>query len=59
VNNIIKHSECDRVRLGLHKKKGLIQLSIEDNGTGFNPQEVRSESNDQRGIGLINIERAN
>jgi signal transduction histidine kinase len=55
MNNIIKHSEGDRVRLGLNKKNGLIQLSIEDNGMGFNPEELRSESNDQRGLGLINM----
>ncbi len=55
MNNAVKHSECNRVCICLSKKNGLIELSIGDNGTGFELQETRSASNDQRGIGLINM----
>jgi signal transduction histidine kinase len=35
MNNIAKHSKANQVRLSLLKTGGEIELSIEDNGCGF------------------------
>lgn len=41
LNNIAKHSQADLVRLSLRKTDAGIELTIEDNGQGFNLEEVR------------------
>ena len=40
MNNIVKHACADLVRFGLKKSDGLLQLSIEDNGRGFDLEKV-------------------
>jgi signal transduction histidine kinase len=53
MNNIAKHSKADLVRLSLRKIEDRIELSIEDNGGGFNLENIR------RGLGLTSMrERA-
>jgi signal transduction histidine kinase len=53
MNNIAKHSKADLVRLSLRKIEDRIELSIEDNGAGFNLENIR------RGLGLTSMrERA-
>ncbi|MFB3887789.1 MAG: ATP-binding protein [Thermodesulfobacteriota bacterium] len=52
-NNIAKHSKADRVRLSLQKADHMIELSIQDNGQGFDPNGFN------RGLGLSSMkERA-
>lgn len=52
VSNILKHSNGNRVQIGLREHPGFYQLSIEDNGTG-----AKAEAG--KGIGLQNMkERA-
>jgi len=46
LNNVAKHSRADRARLKLRKTEGTIELVIEDNGEGFDPQICK------RGLGL-------
>lgn len=46
LNNIIKHSNATEVSCILRKNKDKISLILEENGLGFNPENVRS------GIGL-------
>lgn len=40
INNIVKHANADRIRVSLNKTGGLLQLSIEDNGCGFDLDSV-------------------
>jgi signal transduction histidine kinase len=49
VNNIIKHAEASRVKLEVYTAAGLININMEDNGKGFDPDVRRS------GIGISNL----
>jgi PAS domain S-box-containing protein len=49
MNNVAKHSKADLARLILRKTAGKIELSIEDNGAGFDPE------NTKQGLGLTSM----
>ncbi|HZD11715.1 MAG TPA: PAS domain S-box protein [Candidatus Binatia bacterium] len=40
-NNIIRHARATQIQLSLYCQKGAIELTIEDNGQGFDPEQVR------------------
>jgi signal transduction histidine kinase len=52
MNNIGKHSRANAVGLSLRKSGGSIELTIRDNGQGFDPAEVHSHRGTARGLGL-------
>ena len=59
-SNIIKHSGASRVRVSIHRDDDALHLSIEDNGQGFDPEQVCTQcdgcSTDVcRGIGLVSM----
>ena len=54
-NNIAKHSKADLVRLSLRKTDGMIALAAEDNGLGFNLEDVLSVESSKRGLGLASM----
>jgi signal transduction histidine kinase len=59
LNNVAKHSKADFARLALRKVNDRIQLMIEDNGQGFDVDEVLSIKSSKRGLGLTSMrERA-
>jgi PAS domain S-box-containing protein len=59
LENAIKHSGGELVRLTLEKSSGVLELIIEDDGGGFDPTEAGSEEVAKRGFGLISMrERA-
>ena len=49
LNNIAKHSQADRVYISLWKQDGKIELTIEDNGIGFDLETSR------KGLGLVSM----
>ena len=52
-NNIVKHAHADCVRVSLKRTGNTLQLSIEDNGDGFDPSKFGT------GLGLLSMkERA-
>lgn len=53
VNNIIKHSNASLARIELDHADNLLEISIKDNGVGFNSKEV--ENHHSCGIGLNQI----
>ncbi|MGD8444573.1 MAG: PAS domain-containing sensor histidine kinase [Desulfobacterales bacterium] len=55
LNNVAKHSEADTVNLNLKKNKQKIELYIEDNGKGFDLDEVLHSDSHERGLGLQSI----
>jgi signal transduction histidine kinase len=55
LNNITKHSGADLVLLSLSKADSTIKLTIEDNGLGFDLDEVFSVESSRRGIGLASM----
>ncbi len=52
LNNALKHSQADTVRVNLEKVKGCVRLCVKDNGCGFNPQEVLKNPDSLTGYGL-------
>jgi signal transduction histidine kinase len=50
LNNIVKHANADSVNIIMLKDGCSLQLHVEDNGKGFDPESKR------RGIGLSNIQ---
>lgn len=49
LNNILKHSMAEHVEIQLNRAGPKVQLIIEDDGIGFDPNEIKS------GLGLKNI----
>jgi PAS domain S-box-containing protein len=42
LNNIIKHSYATQVNIHLMQKSGLVELCIQDNGHGFQPETIKA-----------------
>jgi PAS domain S-box-containing protein len=55
LNNVAKHSGADTVNLSLRKNKQTIELTIKDNGKGFDLHEVLHTDGHERGLGLQSI----
>ena len=55
MNNIGKHAKADSVHLGLRKVNGTIELSIRDNGEGFDPESLSSGEILKKGLGLSSM----
>ena len=53
VNNVLKHAKADKATIQLFRSTGLITLTIEDDGVGFDPSA--EEFGEQDGIGLVSI----
>lgn len=49
LNNVLKHSEADHVHILLTQSNGIVHLTINDNGVGFDSEQVK------QGLGLNNI----
>lgn len=52
MNNAVKHSDANRIRLQLDKQDNRIEFSVADNGCGFDPEEKFTESTVTSGFGL-------
>ena len=49
LNNVLKHSQADHVSIRISQSGGILHLVINDNGVGFDSQQM------QQGLGLNNI----
>ena len=59
LNNVAKHSQADLVQLFLQKTDNRVELTIHDNGAGFDLSEAISLIPSRRGFGLASMrERA-
>jgi signal transduction histidine kinase len=59
LNNIAKHSEADLIHFSLKKAADRIEMTIQDNGRGFDPEETLSVEASRKGLGLTSMrERA-
>jgi PAS domain S-box-containing protein len=59
MNNVAKHASADRVRISLTRLDGRLELVVEDNGRGFDPEALASEDGARSGFGLASMrERA-
>ncbi len=60
LNNVYRHAQAKHVRVSLKAQQDELNLSIEDDGTGFAAASLEEGQRSAKGIGLINIqERAN
>ena len=55
MNNIAKHSRAESVHLSLRKGNGRIELTIRDNGQGFDLEKIGSQESTKRGLGLTSM----
>jgi PAS domain S-box-containing protein len=56
-NNIAKHSQADSVHIYITKAEGHIQLTIRDNGIGFEIESISTTKNQNMGIGLSSMKK--
>jgi PAS domain S-box-containing protein len=52
LHNIAKHAHATRVDVGLRRDEGALELTIADDGIGFDPAKLRTDG----GLGLISLE---
>ena len=59
LNNIVKHSKASLVSLSLRKMDNTIELTVQDNGQGFDMAKILSKESSRIGLGLSSMrERA-
>jgi signal transduction histidine kinase len=54
-NNIVKYANADLIRVNLKHSGDALHFSIEDNGDGFDPDEVAIRKGSDRGLGLLSM----
>ena len=52
--NIVKHSQASSVKISISRNNGVMKVSVEDNGIGFDPAAVAGKDG---GFGLFTIRR--
>lgn len=55
INNIIKHADASVAKVKMHENNGLLELSITDNGIGFDPEKLKSTRQSLIHNGLENM----
>jgi signal transduction histidine kinase len=55
LNNVAKHSEADLISLSLRAQGGKLELSISDNGVGFDVADTISGERQGGGLGLASM----
>ncbi len=55
LNNVAKHSQARHVTVRLMERDNNVELIIEDNGIGFDPEEVIARKTPWGGLGLLSI----
>ena len=55
LNNVAKHSKADLARLRLRKIDGGMEVTVEDNGQGFDLEKVLDAKSARRGLGLTSM----
>ena len=55
LNNVAKYGKADLVRVLLKETDGQIELAVEDNGQGFDVEDVRSGTSLKKGFGLTSM----
>jgi PAS domain S-box-containing protein len=55
LNNVAKHSKADLARLRLRKIDGGMEVTVEDNGQGFDLEKALDAESARRGLGLTSM----
>jgi signal transduction histidine kinase len=54
-HNIGKHSQADSVQFSIACRKGILELTIKDDGKGFDVASALSRESGARGLGLFSM----
>ncbi len=57
IQNIVKHSRAQRAKLSLTLLRGIVRLTVQDDGRGFEAETTRQGSDAESGFGLFSIEQ--
>src|SRR5262249_40269957 len=55
VNNIVKHAHSTEARVAIERNAWSVNITIEDNGCGFEPEAARASDSRSGGLGLTGI----
>ncbi len=55
LHNIVKHAKAHAAKIRIQRVGEVVRIEIEDNGIGFNMEELNSESRNNRSFGLFSI----
>jgi signal transduction histidine kinase len=55
LNNVAKHSRTEAVRLSLRRADGRVELEIQDQGVGFDPDRIFTQKESGKGLGLLSM----
>jgi signal transduction histidine kinase len=55
LTNVVKYAHAKRAELRLLIKEGAIIIDVEDDGTGFNVDQIETAASEQKGFGLFSI----
>jgi PAS domain S-box-containing protein len=53
--NVVKHAQASKVRVSIRKVNDNVQVSVEDDGIGFDPHEVTKKATKRAEFGLFSI----
>ncbi len=56
LTNVVKHAQASRVDILVKELKDTVTLSVEDDGKGFEVEEIKGKNLSQRGLGLTGME---
>ncbi len=54
-NNIVKHAEAWNSKIEIRFEDNMLSILVEDDGRGFDVDQVMNITNEKRGFGLLNI----
>jgi signal transduction histidine kinase len=55
LTNVARHAEAKHVRIILHREPGRVELSVEDDGIGFDVRDARARSLAGESLGLVDM----
>jgi len=55
ITNIVRHARAESTSISLEFRESSVGIYIEDDGVGFDLDEVRSSANRRRGLGLLGM----
>jgi signal transduction histidine kinase len=55
LNNVATHSGGNHVHLGLMQRNHVVELTVDDNGKGFNLEKLGSENNTKVSFGIVGM----
>jgi len=55
LNNVVKHAKARAVKVSVYRDRDTLKILVEDDGIGFNPDQIRLNVENNSGFGIFNI----